>query len=216
MQSAFSKRFVLFRWHAILAVHDEPNETMMAFGHHVKNGDGKMPFFFPERNRPQASDIIDRMKEVTNTSTDAELASAISVNKTTVASWRKRNQVPLDHILLASQKYLTSIEYVVYGDSAGRGTLTHGVDNDHAYGIVMYFYERCREHILYGDKYNTCLWWGRIFPRAVQYYENEIHSLSVTKEISTEEAMEMVRAAIDALEPGDFIPKLNNWFRGRD
>lgn len=175
-----------------------------------------MPFFSPDFSQPAASEIIDRMKEVTGTKTDLELGKAIGVSKTTVASWRKRNSVPLDQCLLASQKFFSSLDYVVYGESAGRGIATHSVCNEHAYGIALYFYEKCREQFMIGDKYNTCLWWGLIFPRAIQYYENEIHGLSIAKDVSTGEAMEMVRDAIDALKPADFIPKLNRWSLGKD
>ena len=60
-------------------------------------------------------DIIGRMKEVMNLTTDAQLSRALGTSNKNVSSWRKRNHVPYDDVLMVALNNGTSMEYILTG-----------------------------------------------------------------------------------------------------
>ena len=149
------------------------------------------------------------MKEISKVTTDQQLSDLLGVSKVTIASWRKRGSVPLEKVLLFSQKSMVSIDNVLFGSG---GIKTHDVDNEWSYGLAVYLYHKASGNFLYGDGWNTCLWWGRIFPHLVQHYEYEVTQTSHIEGVSIDEATEKMRDAIDDLAPSDIIKLIERRF----
>lgn len=69
-------------------------------------------------NQPVAlnvSEILDRMKVVTDIATDANLAAHLGVSNKTVSSWRTRNSIPIEAVLQISQEANCKIDYLLFG-----------------------------------------------------------------------------------------------------
>ncbi|WP_449255613.1 helix-turn-helix domain-containing protein [Bosea sp. (in: a-proteobacteria)] len=60
--------------------------------------------------------IIERLKSAIDVNTDADLAAALSISRTTLSNWRARNSVPLSRIREACRKYRIPIDYLLTGD----------------------------------------------------------------------------------------------------
>lgn len=166
----------------------------------------------PDRPEGRASNvdaILGRMKAALGVKNDVELSNAIGVSKSTISSWKKRGKVPLDKCLMVSQRTMTSLEEILTG---GGGILTHDVSDDFVYPILFCLYERCRESLLYGDRWGTCKWWGRVFPHLKQYYEHELFSISDADNISLEEAAIRCRDALDNLDSGELVAFIEKRF----
>jgi len=67
----------------------------------------------------EAAAVIDRMKMAVRVKTDTELATKIGVSKTTVASWRSRNSIPLFECVGVAEDAQVSLDWLIFG------TLTH-------------------------------------------------------------------------------------------
>ncbi len=158
------------------------------------------------RTRRGAEGVIERMKVLGDLKTDTALADFIGVSKVTVASWRKRGSVPIDKCLVFSQKTLTDIQSIVFDDAGNIHSLYR--DDVWAIGVAIHFITRAQECFLYGDKWQTSLWWGRAFPFLKLYYEAEVFAVAESEDSDIDDAAIVVMKAIDVLEPGDMIELL--------
>lgn len=158
------------------------------------------------RTKRGADAIIEKMKEIGDIKTDSGLADFIGVSKVTVASWRKRGSVPVDKCLLFSQKTLSDVQSIIFNDVGNRHNSQR--DDVWAIGTAIHFVNRAQEFFLYGDKWQTSLWWGRAFPFLKLYYEAEVFAIAESEDIDVDDAAILVMKAIDTLEPGDMIELL--------
>ncbi len=62
-----------------------------------------------------ADQVIDRLKEAAEFKTDAELAAALDVSKSTIANWRKRNSVRWDRLLPIARDKGIPVDYLTTG-----------------------------------------------------------------------------------------------------
>lgn len=160
------------------------------------------------QSKRSADAIIEKMKEIGRFKTDSALAEFIGVSKVTIASWRKRESVPVDSCLVFSQKTMSDIQSILFDDT-GYSHTSYRTDA-FAFGTAIHFINRAKEYFLYGDKWQTSLWWGRAFTFLKSYYESEVCSVSESEGISCEDAAIVVMKAIDTLEPADMIELLEN------
>jgi transcriptional regulator with XRE-family HTH domain len=65
---------------------------------------------------PYAELIIERLKTAIDLVTDADLAAALGVSRTTLSNWRSRNSVPLSRIRDACKNYAVPIDYILTGN----------------------------------------------------------------------------------------------------
>lgn len=156
-----------------------------------------------------AKAIIGVMKKRGDFNTDAELADFLGVSKVTIASWRKRNSVPVEKCILFSQKKMISLDSMIF-EGSGDIIINVSHDNVWAVGVSIHFYQAASGSFLYGDKWRTSLWWGKTFPMLVKYYEAEVFSLSSKNGISLEDAAIQIMKVVDGLEPGDMIALLED------
>ena len=103
-----------------------------------------------------AKAIVAVMKERGGFETDAELAEFLGVSKVTIASWRKRNSVPIDKCIVFSQKKMISLDRLIFGDETDLN-LGESIVNAWAIGVAIHFYEVAHGNFLYGDKWRTSL-----------------------------------------------------------
>jgi phage repressor protein C with HTH and peptisase S24 domain len=61
-------------------------------------------------------DIIERLKKITKTKTNIELAKALKISESTVRSWKSRNKIPFEQCLEISDKYECSLDWLLKGD----------------------------------------------------------------------------------------------------
>lgn len=160
-------------------------------------------------NASPVNDVLERMREALGVKNDVELADALGVSKSTISSWKKRGAVPLEKCLAVSQATMCSLEVILHGSG---GVRTHDVSDDFVYPILFYIYEHCRENLLYGDKWGSCQWWGRVFPHLKQHYEYELFQIAETADISIEEASIRCRDAIDELQPAELVAFIEKKF----
>jgi transcriptional regulator with XRE-family HTH domain len=64
--------------------------------------------------------VIKRLKIITNSNTDTELADKIGVTRQTVSVWRNKGNIRIDIIISACMKYNTSIDYILLGSPEKR------------------------------------------------------------------------------------------------
>lgn len=158
------------------------------------------------RTTQGAGEVIQTMKALGKLKTDSGLADFLGVSKVTIASWRKRGSVPIDKCLFFAQKTMTDIETILFG-CAGYANKIRS-DNMFAIGVALHFINRARECFLYGDEWQTSLWWGRKFPYLISYYETTVFAVSENDGLSFDDAAINVMKAIDVLEPADMIELL--------
>ncbi|MCR9684318.1 helix-turn-helix domain containing protein [Vibrio antiquarius] len=63
-----------------------------------------------------AEDVLGRLSSSLGTKSDLELASKLGVAKQTIATWKKRNKVPLDNIVEVAVGYKLSIDFLLFGE----------------------------------------------------------------------------------------------------
>lgn len=151
-----------------------------------------------------AESAIQVMKEQGNFGTDAELADYLDVSKVTIASWRKRNSIPLDKLILFTQKALVPIENLIF-DGKGGVKFNQKSDNYWAIAVAMHFYKNAADHFLHGDKDQTLFWWGKVFPALISYYEQEISVVSEKENLELEVAAIKIMRVIETLKPDEMV-----------
>jgi len=62
-----------------------------------------------------AADVIDRMKQAVECSSDAELAYFLGIRKTTVSSWRQRGSVPYAECVRVAHHTRESLDWLISG-----------------------------------------------------------------------------------------------------
>ena len=67
-----------------------------------------------------SSDILDRLKQTLNITTDVELANTLGIKKTTLSNWKARNSI--DYNLVFSICEFINIDWLVFG--RGENTLS--------------------------------------------------------------------------------------------
>lgn len=63
--------------------------------------------------------ILNRLSELLQTKTDAELGGALGVASQTVSTWRNRNKVPYEQLVELSIKTGTTLDFLIFGKSPG-------------------------------------------------------------------------------------------------
>ncbi|QPB43042.1 helix-turn-helix domain-containing protein [Rodentibacter haemolyticus] len=77
-----------------------------------------------ERLDLNSYEIIERMKKICDVHTDKELASIIGIQPPSVNKWKTRNLVPLEPLLLVSNRFNVSIDWLLHGQQVNELT-TH-------------------------------------------------------------------------------------------
>ena len=62
-----------------------------------------------------AKGVIDRLSRVAGVYSDVDLAEKIKVPYQTIASWKKRNSIPLQELMRFSTEYNVSIDWLLFG-----------------------------------------------------------------------------------------------------
>ncbi|CBY80379.1 chromosome partitioning protein ParA [Haemophilus influenzae biotype aegyptius] len=60
-------------------------------------------------------EIIERMKKICNVHTDKELATVIGIQPPSVNKWKVRNLVPLGPLLIISNQFSVSLDWLIFG-----------------------------------------------------------------------------------------------------
>lgn len=63
-----------------------------------------------------AKNVLQRLAINLNVSSDTDLAKALGVAKQTIATWRKRKKVPLDHIVEVAVKHNLSVDAILFNE----------------------------------------------------------------------------------------------------
>lgn len=66
-----------------------------------------------------APKVLDRLLEVLSLKKDVELATLLNVSKATVSTWRSRNKIPYDAIVLLYLKSRIDLVYCLTGEKVG-------------------------------------------------------------------------------------------------
>lgn len=80
----------------------------------------------------KASEVIERIKQTLDLTTDLELVNILGVSKSTVAGWRKRDTVPYEAAVIAAKRGRESLGWIITGerdDSLSAGMLDGPVDH---------------------------------------------------------------------------------------
>lgn len=89
-------------------------------------------FLFGCFDLTQGREIIDRMRQAAEAKTDLALAAFLEVPRGTIASWRRRNAVPLEHVMAFAVKARVSLDWLLtgHGEAAPqqRGVTIAGLD----------------------------------------------------------------------------------------
>ncbi|MEX1035445.1 MAG: helix-turn-helix domain-containing protein [Sneathiella sp.] len=149
------------------------------------------------------------MRKQGNFNSDAELAEFLKVSKVTIASWRKRNSIPLDKLIYFSQKTMTSIESLIF-ETGGGIAFVQNPNNYWAIAVAVHFYRTAADHFLYGDAKQTSIWWGKVFPSLVTYYEHEIFAVAAKEDLELEDAAIEVMKIVETLDPAEMTDILKN------
>jgi len=64
--------------------------------------------------------IIERMKQVTETKTDLELAAVLGIRSNTISTWRKRQSIPYEHLDHLAQAKSIPLDWLLDEGSAKR------------------------------------------------------------------------------------------------
>lgn len=59
--------------------------------------------------------VMDRLKQLTGTQTDAELSRALSISPQTLSSWKVRNSVPYSLCVETARHYACSLDWLLLG-----------------------------------------------------------------------------------------------------
>ena len=62
--------------------------------------------------------ILERLSKALDVHSDVELAKHLGVATQTISTWKKRDKVPLDHIVEISIKNAFSLDSIIFGDAA--------------------------------------------------------------------------------------------------
>lgn len=162
--------------------------------------------------RTAKSSII-KMRDIGKFRSDTDLGEFLGVSKITVASWRKRNSIPLEKLILFAQKTMTSLDVLVFEEGANLNFAQENSDST-AFSVAIYFYKKASENFLFGDVWQTSLWWGRVFNSLVNYYSYEIFSVAEKEDMHFEEAAIEIMKVIDDLDPKDMTKLLKEKIKG--
>lgn len=69
-----------------------------------------------------ALDVLGRLSKALNVHSDVELAKHLGVATQTISTWKKRDKVPLDHIVEICIKNAFSLDSIVFGDEKESST----------------------------------------------------------------------------------------------
>lgn len=61
--------------------------------------------------------ILARLASALKVSSEDELAEALGVAKATIATWKKRNKIPYDHIVNVAANKLISVDSILFGEA---------------------------------------------------------------------------------------------------
>lgn len=65
--------------------------------------------------KPNAAEVIDRLKRAIDIDSDSDLAALLMVSRTTLSNWRKRNAVPLARLRGTCRRFGVPLEYILTG-----------------------------------------------------------------------------------------------------
>ncbi len=85
-----------------------------------------------------AKNIIERLKLIANSKTNTDLAEKLNTNESTIRSWARRGNVPLEKCLLASKEFNASVEWILTGEgSQATNQVTGNVSIDEIKNSLM-------------------------------------------------------------------------------
>ncbi|MEZ8791896.1 helix-turn-helix transcriptional regulator [Vibrio splendidus] len=99
-----------------------------------------------------ANDVLSRLTSSLGTTSDQELALKLGVAKQTIATWKKRDKVPLDNIVEVAVGHKLSIDFLLFGEH--KAALTKKPDFKHwtkriaDINLAKLVYEKLDEELL--------------------------------------------------------------------
>lgn len=72
-----------------------------------------------------AGDVLERMKNLYEVNTFKELAEALNLGSSTVSGWNVKNSIPFEVLLSVAEEKQISLDFLIYGKSAGQALSTH-------------------------------------------------------------------------------------------
>ncbi|WIM82948.1 helix-turn-helix domain-containing protein [Gallibacterium anatis] len=63
-----------------------------------------------------SSEIVDRMKKISNVFQDKELAEILGLTAASIVSWKKRNTIPLENLIKISNQFNVSVDFLLWGE----------------------------------------------------------------------------------------------------
>lgn len=76
------------------------------------------------------NEIVDRMREATGGETDAALANFLSVPRGTVASWRRRDTVPVEYLMKVCDLCAVTVDWLLTGQGDKTRARSDQIDLD--------------------------------------------------------------------------------------
>ena len=64
--------------------------------------------------------VLARLKQLTGSATDVQLARALDVSPQTLSSWKVRDSIPYSLCVLAARKHMCSLDWLLLGESHNR------------------------------------------------------------------------------------------------
>lgn len=77
------------------------------------------------RRKLNSLEIMDRMKKISNVSSDKGLAEILGIAPQSITKWKNNDLVPFEQILKIANTYDISIDWLIYGKNASNELSTH-------------------------------------------------------------------------------------------
>jgi hypothetical protein len=90
-----------------------------------------------QNEETSASSIIERMKEVSNCASDAELSKMFNVSRSNISKWRKRNSVPYEQVQRIAVLSNGNLSYILTGKKSGTEFRTLSVIDVNTLKLVL-------------------------------------------------------------------------------
>lgn len=88
----------------------------------------------------RADEVVDRMRQSLRLETDVQLAEALDVSKTTIASWRARNSIPYEECVRVAVWGMSDLYWLLTGQEYGtlKPGLWEGTIDPELLAVVLY------------------------------------------------------------------------------
>lgn len=151
---------------------------------------------------PRGGEIIATMKRLSGRKTDAELADFLDLSKVTIATWRKRDQVPMTQVVQFARRANLSVDSVLFPHpQQGSGS----VDDEMVIGLALYVYDKVSGAILFGHAWKKSLTWGRLWPHLIRYVSESVRSKLNAGRVSAATAVSQVKEQVDRTDEAALV-----------